>query len=547
MAGTPADPYLFTFKFHNMKTRKPLLVALTLAFIPVLLLMQSCKKETTAPEPLPHGAVEASTLATIANGLYSITCVTGGNAIEIGSSATANGAPVTQYANFSFQNQKWVITDAGNGYFTIMNAYSGKFLDVPGSTTIPGTQLNQYQGNGSDAQLWSITGVGSNAYKITNKANGLAVTNKNGSTSSGTPITQDTYTGNNAQHWILTLNTHAQYIPNTGWAADVQVFSDLDYNAYLTRYSGWNGGDGCYSLLLPGNHVLWTFQDSFFGDVDATRNRDASLNSFRRNAGILQQNMSLGSFVQLNTGSGKNAQTWVQYDNLPGNDDKELYWPGDAQVHGNTVQMLLSHLKYNSSGGLDHPGTDVAVFSLPGMTLTQVIKDKFTGNTTYDGGLLTDADGYTYMYGGTDNGVAVARVANNDLTGPWQFYTNSGWQNTPDSRVIMTDKASIPNVFKSGSTYYFVTQNPNIYLSKDIYIYQGNTPVGPWSNKRTIYQEPGIDGVLTYNASLHQELSREGELVLSYNTNPLSFWDNFGAPGSADKYRPYFVRIYNWK
>ncbi|MDQ0109743.1 hypothetical protein J2T02_004888 [Chitinophaga terrae (ex Kim and Jung 2007)] len=513
-----------------------------------LLTFSGCKKE----QPLDkiNGnklALGNTTLDAGINGLYSITCVTGGNAIEIGSSSTANYAPVTQYANFFFQNQKWVITDNGSGYYKIMNAYSGKFLDVPGSTTVSGTQLNQYEGNNTDAQLWSITSVGNGAYKITNKGNGLAVTNHNGSTTSGTPVTQETYTGSNTQHWILTLNTDAEYIPNGGWASGIQVFKDLRYNAYLTRYSGWNGGDGCYSLLLPGNNVLWTFQDSFFGDIDNNRSRDGNINAFRRNAGILQQNMSTSSFVQLNSGTGNNSQTWIQYDNLASNDDKELYWPGDAQVHGSTVQVLLSHLKYNTSGGLDHPGTDLAILSLPSLTLTQVIKNKFVGNTTYDGGLLTNDDGYTYMYGSTDNGVAVARAASNDLTQPWQFYTSSGWQNTPDNTVIIPERASIPNVFKSGNKYYFVTQNPNIYLSKDIYIYESASPIGPWTNKRVLYLEPVIPDVLTYNASLHQELSREGELVLSYNTNPFDFWDNFNEPGSADKYRPYFVRIYNWK
>lgn len=481
------------------------------------------------------------------NGFYSITNVHSGHAMEVFSSATANGGAVVQYANFGFQNQKWVVKDIGAGYFSFQNGYSGKVLDVPGSTTVTGTQLQQYTWNTSNAQQWSIEDVGGGAYRIINRGNGLAVTNQNNATGSGTPITQEPYTGSNAQKWIFTLDTRSSYQPNNGWVGSAQVFTDLEYNNYLTRYTGWNGGDGCYSLLLPNNNVLWTFQDSFFGDVDPNRNRNPNNNSFRRNAGILQYNKSLSSFVQLNTGIGKNSQTWIMYDNLPANDDQELYWPGDAQVKNNTVQVLLSHLVYNSSGGLDHPGTDLAIFSLPNMTLTQVIKNKFVGNTTYDGGLLTDSDGYTYMYGGDGNGVKVARAANNDLTSAWQFYTNNGWQSTPDNRVVMTDNASIPNVFKEGSKYYFVTRNPNIYLSKEVYIYEATSPVGPWTNKRTIYVEPPITNVVTYNASLHQELSREGELVLSYNTNPTSFWDNFNAPGSADKYRPYFVRIYNWK
>lgn len=521
-----------------------------------LLLFAGCKKDfapqqaaalNASPPQAKTTLLPAAVIGSGTSGVYSIVNVQSGKAMEIYASGTANGNPVTQYTNFSFQNQKWVVRDAGGGYFTLMNAYSGKYLDVPGSTTTVGTQLNQYDSNGTNAQLWSVVSAGNGNYTIINKGNGLAVTNHNASTGNTTPITQETHTGSTTQQWTFTQDTRAQYLSNNGWTGGIQVFSDLEYNAYLTRSAGWNGGDGCYSLLLPDNTVLWTFQDSFFGTVDNDRNRNPANNAFRRNAGALEVNKSTSSFVQLNSGTLNNSQTWIQYDNLPGNDNAELYWPGDAQVKGNTVQVLLSHLKYNSSGGLDHPGTDLGIFSLPGMTLTQVIKNKFTGNTTYDGGLLTDADGYTYLYGGTDNGVAVARAANNDLTSAWQFYTGSGWQSAPDATVILADKASVPNVFKNGSKYYFVTRDPNIYISKNVYIYESTSPIGPWTNKRILYVEPDITGVLTYNGSLHQELSREGELVFSYNTNPVNFGDNFNAPGSADKYRPYFVRIYNWQ
>jgi hypothetical protein len=538
----------------NTRSTQWVYVRSSLAAAIMLLLFNSCKKENPAltnrlaPALLGNATMgTADVIGSGTSGVFSIVNVQSGKAMEVYAASTANGGKVSQYTNAGLQHQKWVVRDAGNGYFTLMNAYSGKYLDVPGSVTTSGTTLNQYDSNGTNAQYWAIVSTGNGAYKIINKGNGLAVTNHTASTTDGTDITQETDASNNTQWWTFTQDTRLQYISNSGWSSGVQVYSDLEYNAYLTRSAGWNGGDGCYSLLLPNNSVLWTFQDSFFGLVDNTRNRDASQNAFRRNAGIVEENKSTTSFVQLNPGTLMNAQTWIQYDNLPSNDTHELYWPGDAQVKNNTVQVLLSHLVYNSSGGLDHPGTDLGILSLPGLTLTQVIKNKFLGNTNYDAGLLTCNDGYTYLYGGNDYGVAVARAANNDLTSPWEFYTDNGWQNAPDNRVIMTDKPSIPNVFKDGSKYYFVTQNPNIYLSKDVYIYESSSPIGPWTNKRVIYLEPGIDGVLTYNASLHQELSREGELVLSYNTNPVNFGDNFNAPGSADKYRPYFVRIYNWK
>ena len=47
--------------------------------------------------------------------------------------------------------------------------------------------------------------------------------------------------------------------------------------------------------------------------------------------------------------------------------------------------------------------------------------------------------------------------------------------------------------------------------------------------------------------NLHPGLSREGELVISTNSDCESFWDNFNNVGSADFYRPFFFRIFKWE
>jgi len=46
---------------------------------------------------------------------------------------------------------------------------------------------------------------------------------------------------------------------------------------------------------------------------------------------------------------------------------------------------------------------------------------------------------------------------------------------------------------------------------------------------------------------LHMALSRQGELVFSTNTDAKDWGDNFNSTGSADFYRPYFIRVYNWE
>jgi hypothetical protein len=339
-----------------------------------------------------------------------------------------------------------------------------------------------------------------------------------------------------------------QLIPNNGkWDARVTVYSDLDYNDYLTRYRDWNGGDGCYSVRLPDGRLLWSFQDSFFGQVSADRNR--TNNVMRRNAAHLQVDTSLQSFISLNPGSGTQSETWIKYGNAP--EDQDWYWPGTGQVHNGRFQMLLSHVRKTGSGAWDfaHVSTDIAVFDLPSMRLNHIVKDKDTA-ANYSAGSMRGPDGYTYMYA-TENGyltsfMYVARVAGGDLTGAWEYYGQNGWSTTPWKHNVCSD-ISQPNVFYKDGKYYLVSQQ--IIFGLDIYILESDTPVGPWTNKRTLYRIPDqyTGDMITYNAFVHHALSREGELVISYNINPVDFATNFNKPGSADRYRPYFVRVFNWK
>lgn len=334
---------------------------------------------------------------------------------------------------------------------------------------------------------------------------------------------------------------------NGRWDARVTVYSDLDYNDYLTRYQNWNGGDGCYSVLLPDGRIVWSFQDSFFGPVGADRNR--TNNVMRRNAAHLQLDTSLQSFVQLNPGRGIESQTWIKYGAEP--EDQDWYWPGAGQVHNGKFQMLLSHVKKTGNGMWDflHVSTDLAIFDLPSMQLDHIVKDKDL-SANYSAGSVKAPDGYTYMYA-TEGGfltsyMYVARAAGNDLNGKWEYYDGNGWSETPVKYNVCSD-ISQPNVFYKDGKYYLVSQQ--IIFGLDIYILESSTPVGPWTNKRTLYRVPEkyTGDMFTYNAFVHHALSREGELVISYNINTHDFATNFNKPGSADRYRPYFVRVFNWK
>ncbi|MDP4210275.1 MAG: DUF5005 domain-containing protein [Bacteroidota bacterium] len=338
-----------------------------------------------------------------------------------------------------------------------------------------------------------------------------------------------------------------ELIPNTGkWDSKVEVYSDLAYNDLLTRYSGWNGGDGCYTLLLPDGRILWSFQDSFFGQVKPDRARVD--NAFVHNAGILQPDPKKTEFIQLNPGKEAKSKSWIEYPDNPAG-DKDWYWSAAGLVHDGKYYKLLGHIQKTGPGAWDfkNMSTDLAIFSLPDFRLIQIVKDKTVGDVCYGSGIFDAPDGYTYLYGTTNANLTVARAANHDISGKWEFYTRNGWADQPDNYSIGQNISPQPNVFQDGCKFYLVSQQ---VMGQDIYLYEAASPVGPWLNKRTIYRIPDkYDGskIITYNACLHPVLSKGGELVISYNVNPVDFWDNFNAPGSADMYRPYFIRVFNWK
>jgi hypothetical protein len=346
-------------------------------------------------------------------------------------------------------------------------------------------------------------------------------------------------------------------IPNTGeWDQRLMVFHDTVYNKFLTRFSGWNGGDGCVSIPLPNGNIVWSFQDSFFGEVRQDRARID--NVFVRNAGFIQLGRSTAhsSYVQLNpNGQNGKAATWVT---VPGatNGDEKLYWGGPAQVLGNEVQMVMGQL-HLINNVLVHQSTDVAVFTLPDMQQKEIIQQKYIGGLPFDASLFKANDGYTYMYttkafGICASHVFVARAAGNDITGQWEFYTKNGWttnQPADDDLVsILEDNATQPNVFEKNGKYYLVSQTT--CYGRDIKIWESSSPTGPFTNGRTLYRIPAMYSLpefITYNAVVHHAISRYGELVISYNINPTDFWSNFNNPGSADRYRPYFVRVFHWE
>lgn len=394
--------------------------------------------------------------------------------------------------------------------------------------------------------------------------------------------------------WKLELMAH------NNANANVYVYKDKLYDGLFTRTVGWNGGDGVQTTMLPGGRVFWSFNDSFYGRVSSTTRARGEC-TFPRNSIMVQTPGEDGlpgtkstNLVWLADWINKTKGTCRTHLRHPKAEKTEaqikageidqiyLYWAGDATVVDGKLQMLWAGV-YNGSENLMQPDNrGLAIYSLEGepgddtyLRLESVDHSFLEKDPIgYGQTLWEDEDGHTYLYtcnqfrkneGDVLNtsSPVVARSTTHDLRSKWEYYIadESGtfrWQDTyptaeeVNRSAISSRSVSTAWVFKEGDWYYMTAQG--YVFAKQIYIMRSRKPWGPFEQCHQLWTMPWVldkKGTRTYQnfymPHLHQTLSREGELVFSTNTDTKEWGDNFTATGSADFYRPFFFRIYNWK
>lgn len=400
--------------------------------------------------------------------------------------------------------------------------------------------------------------------------------------------------------WNLVLMEHNNADKN------VYVYKDKLYNDLFTRTLGWNGGDGVETAALPGGNVFWSFNDSFYGVVEASTRARKSC-SFPRNTIMVQtpgedglpgtnpENFVwLADFVQTtnpNADRYYQARTHLRHPNgektdaeiQRGDIDQQwLYWAGDATVVDGKLQMLWGGVYNGTQNLMQNKNQALVTYSLEGQpgddTYLKII-DVDHNHVAQDGcmygsQLWEDEDGHTYLYTSnqwkaTEDQLlsychpVVARTKTHDLNSGTEYYVKGedGTWRWQDEYPVDADKnrsgissrsVSTVWVFKEGDWYYMTGQE--FVFGKKIYIMRSRNPWGPFEEAHQLWTMPWVldkKGTQTYQnfymPHLHQTLSREGELVFSTNTDAKDWGDNFNSVGSADFYRPFFLRVYNWK
>ena len=88
-----------------------------------------------------------------------------------------NGADINLWDDVSVSQQRFKFVYYEEGYYKIINEKSGKLLDVVGSGLESGTPVDQWEDNGGyDNQKWIVQDAGNGYYNIISKLNGLYLT-----------------------------------------------------------------------------------------------------------------------------------------------------------------------------------------------------------------------------------------------------------------------------------------------------------------------------------------------------------------------------------
>ena len=439
------------------------------------------------------------------------------------------------------------------------------------------------------------TFAGDNISNVTFADTHITVTRPDGSTDNPT-VGPDI-----KPEWDLEL------MPDATRSGAAVAYKDWKYNKLFTRTRGWNGGDGVLTVGLPDGSVFWTFNDSFYGSVNAADRSRGDCN-FPRNSVMLQKATDgvlgetdkdfiwLADYVNWTDPSAEryfHCRTHLRHPDgektvdeiLAGDIDQDrVYWSGDGTIYDGKLQMMWMG---TASKELRALGTSIATYSLDGTIpegyylddipdylpkkgnylYREKVTHQINDNAVSYGSTLCEADdGHTYLYGTNGYGVLVARTATHDLYSKWQYYVRPEegsdfvWQDEyptaeqmERSQIMENNYAcSMPWVFKDGDYYYMTAQGP--YFAREVYIYRSKSPYGPFGEKRLLFVLPGQLDKLgptayhwLYMVNLHPALSRAGELVFTTNSDPDDFWKNFNDPGSADYYRPFFYRVFDWK
>ena len=349
-----------------------------------------------------------------------------------------------------------------------------------------------------------------------------------------------------------------------------------DWTNLFYRKSGWFGGDGIFSVPLTGidkvgnisNHeTLIFFSDTYIGEVENNKPKPGNV-MVNNTCAYFQGNTAHPDSIEFFYKKDKNGkpQTFFVPEKTGGR--KQHFWLGDAFVNkalNNTMYLFAYHIEITGENVFDFIEPNVSLIAMPEgsrppfekqrqITTPLHVNLEGLGEGNFGAGILPNTkwagapfpDGYVYVYAslGKDKNLVAARVRPKHFEdfSKWRYWNGEGWS---------SDITNLKMICNAVSNELSVTPLPDgryalvfqvLGLSDKVGLRIGDSPVGPFGEIQEIWRTPEADeGLFCYNAKAHPNLSKPGELLISYNTITFDFWNDIQQ--NAHIYRPRFIRL----
>lgn len=350
-----------------------------------------------------------------------------------------------------------------------------------------------------------------------------------------------------------------------------------EWTNLFKRDKGWFGADGIFSIPLSGidknnnegnECTLLVFSDTYIGDVVDGKPLPGSTmvnNSLAYIRGNDPEPTNI-SFYFKQGDDGKPASVFVPQTSTAAR--PQLFWLGDGFVNKELHDQLYIFgykVERTGPGAFDFIVPEVSILAIPKGSKPPFneqrqiptplhIKHDRLGEGNFGAGVLVNTrwagapvpDGYVYVYGciGKDKGLVVARVKPKDfeILSKWRYWDGKGWSGNKDALKPLTDSVSDELSMTPLPDGRFLLIFQVMGLSDKVGMRIADSPVGPFSDIKEIWTAPEWkQGLWTYNAKAHFNLSKPGELLISYNTIADDFWN--AIQKDANIYRPRFIKM----
>lgn len=343
-----------------------------------------------------------------------------------------------------------------------------------------------------------------------------------------------------------------------------------DWNALFIRQSGWFGGDGIFSIPVNGvdttgaaDSTLLLFSDTMTGTIrDGKLQPDVTM--IHNSVAMLKGNEPLEKNIRFY------SDATMFEPRTPAAVKGDYYWLGDGFVNhekGNSTYIVAYRIRNIGSEVFGFAETGNALIVLPPGSRPPFANHRqldtplfqpldSSQHITFGVGIFVNTrragapnpDGYVYVYGvkGLQKEVLVARVLPADIEdfGRWRYRNGQQWTANIQQAAAVTAHASNElsvTPLKDGR-YALIFQVDGI--SPVVGLRLGLSPAGPFGPVIKIWECPETKEnkhFLVYNAKAHPNLSKPGELLISYNVNAFNFLHELAA--QPQLYRPRFIRL----